>query len=84
MQALRAALGMLHPTIDVEDQEDDKIGMGVTVGAEEQQMLTLNPTKTSRRAGMLHPTINVEDPEDKIDMGVIVGAQKQHVFEPLP
>ncbi len=28
-------------------------------------------------AGLLHPTINVEDPEDEIDMGVIVGAEKQ-------
>ena len=26
---------------------------------------------------MLHPTINVEDPEDEIDMGIIVGAEKQ-------
>ncbi|CAL8465756.1 g5292 [Coccomyxa elongata] len=29
------------------------------------------------RTGLLHPTINVEDPEDEIDMGVIVGAEKQ-------
>ena len=28
-------------------------------------------------AGTLHPTINVEDPEDEVDMGVIVGAEKQ-------
>ena len=28
---------------------------------------------------MLHPTINVEDPEDEIDMGVIVGAEKQQM-----
>ena len=28
-------------------------------------------------AGMLHPTINVDNPEDEVDMGVIVGAQKQ-------
>ena len=28
-------------------------------------------------AGLLHPTINVEDPEDEIDRGVIVGAEKQ-------
>ena len=26
---------------------------------------------------MLHPTINVDNPEDEVDMGVIVGAQKQ-------
>jgi len=28
-------------------------------------------------AGVLHPTLNVENPEDEIDLGVIVGAEKQ-------
>lgn len=28
-------------------------------------------------AGYLHPTLNVEEPEDEVDMGLIVGAEKQ-------
>jgi 3-oxoacyl-[acyl-carrier-protein] synthase II len=30
-------------------------------------------------AGFLHPTINVDNPEDEVDMGVIVGAEKRKV-----
>ncbi|KAK9824991.1 hypothetical protein WJX81_005142 [Elliptochloris bilobata] len=31
------------------------------------------------RTGYLHPTLNMDDPEDVVDTGVIVGAQKQRL-----